>query len=454
MNDSLIEKYNTPAPRYTSYPTVPFWDTDQFSVKFWKMSTVRAFEESNSQEGISLYIHLPFCEQLCTFCGCNKRITKNHQVEQPYIHALLKEWQIYRSLFTHPPKIKELHLGGGSPTFFQAQNLAYLIEGILKDTYPAHQPLFSFEGNPNNTTKTHLQVLFDLGFRRVSYGIQDYHPAVQKAIHRVQPFEQVQKVHELSQKVGYTSINHDLIYGLPLQTLDSILDTIHKTHQLRPDRIAFYSYAHVPWIKGNGQRGFSEKDLPQATQKRTLYEEGRKLLEANGYREVGLDHFSLPKDDLYQAFQQGHLHRNFMGYTSSKTQLMIGLGTSSISDSWYGFAQNVKKVETYLELIGKGELPVFRGHHLTQEDLAIRQHILNLMCQLQTNWETSTAFFAGLPQTYERLRVFEADQLILMNDQGLQITPAGQPFLRNICLAFDTRFWQQQPTTQTFSMAI
>ncbi|OJJ19231.1 oxygen-independent coproporphyrinogen III oxidase [marine bacterium AO1-C] len=454
MNTTLIDKYNIPAPRYTSYPTVPFWEVDKFSVNRWQQSVIRSFEESNPAEGISLYIHLPFCEQLCTFCGCNKRITKNHQVEHPYIEAVLKEWQMYRSLFAHPPRIKELHLGGGSPTFFGAKNLAYLIESILKDTQLDTQPLFSFEGNPNNTTEEHLKALFDLGFRRVSYGIQDYNPAVQKAIHRIQPFEQVQKVHELSQKVGYTSINHDLIYGLPLQTLDSVLDTIQKTQQLRPDRIAFYSYAHVPWIKGNGQRGFSEKDLPQSAQKRELYEEGRKLLEVSGYHEIGLDHFSLKEDDLYQAFQSGNLHRNFMGYTSSKTQLMIGLGVSSISDSWYGFAQNVKKVEEYQHLVNQGELPVFRGHHLNQEDLVIRQHILNLMCQLKTNWEMSTAFFAELPQVWKRLKSFEQDQLISLNDHGMHIKTAGQPFLRNICMAFDTRFWRKQPAGQTFSMSI
>ncbi|HAS39589.1 MAG TPA: oxygen-independent coproporphyrinogen III oxidase [Microscillaceae bacterium] len=454
MNATLINKYNIPAPRYTSYPTVPFWEADKFSVNRWKQSVVHSFEESNPQEGISLYIHLPFCEQLCTFCGCNKRITKNHQVEHPYIDTVLKEWQMYRGLFSHPPRIKELHLGGGSPTFFQAKNLAYLIEEILKDTQLDDQPMFSFEGNPNNTTEEHLKTLFDLGFRRVSYGIQDYHPAVQKAIRRIQPFEQVQKIHELSRKIGYTSVNHDLIYGLPMQTLDSVLDTIQKTQQLRPDRIAFYSYAHVPWIKGNGQRGFSEKDLPQSAQKRKLYEEGRKLLENSGYYEIGLDHFSLREDDLYQALEQGDLHRNFMGYTSSKTQLMVGLGVSSISDSWYGFAQNVKKVEEYQHLVNQGEWPVFRGHHLTPEDLVIRQHILNLMCQLETNWEMSTAFFAELPQTWKRLEVFQQDQLIELNDHSMRIKTAGQPFLRNICLAFDTRFWRKQPVGQTFSMSI
>lgn len=454
MNRNLINKYNIPAPRYTSYPTVPFWENEQFSAEQWKQSVARSFSESNAQEGISLYIHLPFCESLCTFCGCNKRITKNHQVERPYLDTVLKEWQMYKDLFDGTPRIKEMHLGGGSPTFFSAENLGWLIEGILKDTQLDPNPLFSFEGNPNNTTKEHLQVLYNLGFRRVSYGIQDYDLKVQKAIHRIQPYEQVQLAHEQSKAVGYTSINHDLVYGLPMQTLESVLDTIRKTEALAPDRIAFYSYAHVPWVKGSGQRGYSEADLPKSAAKRQLYEEGRKLLESGGYREIGLDHFSLPNDDLYQALEQKRLHRNFMGYTSSKTQLMIGLGVSSISDSWYAFAQNVKKVEEYQHLVNAGELPVFRGHHLNAEDLTIRQHILNLMCQLETTWTAEEAQLGGFGGLLPHLEEFAKDGLIEMTNQGLKIKTEGRPFIRNICMAFDARLWRNKPETRIFSMAI
>lgn len=454
MNRYLIEKYNIPAPRYTSYPTVPFWENEQFSAEQWKQSVARSFSESNAQEGISLYIHLPFCESLCTFCGCNKRITKNHQVERPYLETVLKEWQMYKDLFDQAPRIKEMHLGGGSPTFFSAQNLGWLIEGILKDTELDPDPLFSFEGNPNNTTREHLQVLYNLGFRRVSYGIQDYDLKVQKAIHRIQPYEQVQCAHEQSKAVGYTSINHDLVYGLPMQTLESVLDTIRKTEALAPDRIAFYSYAHVPWVKGSGQRGYSEADLPKSAAKRQLYEEGRKLLESRGYREIGLDHFSLPNDDLYQALGQKQLHRNFMGYTSSKTQLMVGLGVSSISDSWYAFAQNVKKVEEYQHLVNMGELPVFRGHHLNAEDLTIRQHILNLMCQLETTWTQEEAQLGSFGGVATHLEEIEKDGLVEMTNQGLKIKPEGRPFIRNICMAFDARLWRKRPETRIFSMAI
>ncbi|WP_299465839.1 oxygen-independent coproporphyrinogen III oxidase [uncultured Microscilla sp.] len=454
MNKHLIDKYNIPAPRYTSYPTVPFWENERFSAHQWKQSVARSFSESNPQEGISLYIHLPFCESLCTFCGCNKRITKNHQVERPYLETVLKEWQMYKDLFDTPPRIKEMHLGGGSPTFFSAQNLGWLIEGILKGTELDKEPLFSFEGNPNNTTNEHLQVLYNLGFRRVSYGIQDYDLNVQKAIRRVQPYEQVQRAHEQSKAVGYTSINHDLVYGLPLQTLESVLDTIRKTEALAPDRIAFYSYAHVPWVKGSGQRGYSEADLPKSAAKRQLYEEGRQLLESGGYREIGLDHFSLSNDDLYQALEEKRLHRNFMGYTSSKTQLMVGLGVSSISDSWYAFAQNVKKVEEYQHLVNAGELPVFRGHHLNTEDLIIRQHILNLMCQLETSWTNKEAKLGGFDGLMPHFEEFEKDGLINVSNEGIKIKAEGRPFIRNICMAFDARLWRNKPETRIFSMAI
>lgn len=273
---NLVSKYNVAGPRYTSYPTVPYWDNETFSVDGWKSSLLRSFNESNDSEGISIYIHLPFCESLCTFCGCNKRITKRHEVEMPYIVALLKEWDLYCNLLGDKPKIKELHLGGGTPTFFSPEHLKKLINSIIKRATLADGFEFSFEGHPNNTTRVHLQTLYDLGFRRVSFGVQDYNPTVQKAIHRVQPFENVKRVTEQAREIGYTSIGHDIIFGLPFQEIEHVEHTILKTKELLPDRLAFYSYAHVPWIKGNGQRGFNDSDLPSAQNKRQQYELGKK----------------------------------------------------------------------------------------------------------------------------------------------------------------------------------
>lgn len=218
MRDSLIQKYNVPGPRYTSYPTVPYWEEAQFSLEQWKQTLKTSFAESNSTEGISLYIHLPFCESLCTFCGCHKRVTKKHEMEQPYIQAVLKEWSLYCDLLEEKPRIKEIHLGGGTPTFFSPAHLTQLIEGILAQAEIAEQYEFSFEGHPNNTTREHLQALYDLGFRRVSYGVQDYNETVQKAIHRIQPFEHVEQVTQWAREIGYSSISHDLVFGLPFKT--------------------------------------------------------------------------------------------------------------------------------------------------------------------------------------------------------------------------------------------
>ena len=451
---SLIQKYNVPGPRYTSYPTVPYWEEQYFSLEQWKQTLKRSFAESNQKEGISLYIHLPFCESLCTFCGCHKRVTKRHEVEQPYIQAVLKEWDLYCELLEEKPMIKEIHLGGGTPTFFSIEHLTQLIKGILAKAEIAPEHEFSFEGHPNNTTYEHLQGLYDLGFRRVSYGVQDYNETVQKAIHRIQPYENVKQVTEWAREIGYTSISHDLVFGLPFQSLDDVLNTIGQTNTLMPDRLALYSYAHVPWIKGNGQRGFKDADVPKDEIKRQCYEEGKKKLLAHGYHEIGMDHFALESDSMYQAFKEGSLHRNFMGYTASKTQVMIGLGISSISDSWYSFAQNVKTIEEYYECLEQNEIPVVKGHVLSQEDLIIRKHILNLMCSFTTSWADEHMQFAEIDEVLEQLKEMSQDQLIKIADSSVTILEKGKPFVRNICMAFDLRLKRKMPENRIFSMTI
>lgn len=468
--NSLINKYNIPGPRYTSYPTVPYWNEADFTAEQWKKTVIKSFNESNAEEGISIYIHLPFCENLCTFCACHKRITKQHSVETPYLESVLKEWKLYLDLFksevgsqkseetqklknSKTPKLKELHLGGGTPTFFSPENLKILLEGIFETVEIAENPEFSFEGHPNNTTKEHLQTLFDLGFRRCSFGVQDYDLKVQKAINRIQPFENVEKVTNWAREIGYKSVSHDLVFGLPHQSWDAMEFTIRKTLELKPDRLAFYSYAHVPWIKGVGQRGFDENDLPSGEEKRKLYENGKKLLQDLGYIEVGMDHFSFEHDDLYQSLVQKKLHRNFMGYTSSKTQLMVGLGMSAISDSWYGFAQNEKSVEDYQKRVEEGEIPVFRGHILDEEDLKIRRHILNLMCQLETTF-TPENTFSELPEALAKLQEMQEDGLVEISENEVKITEKGRAFTRNVAMAFDLRMMRKQPETRLFSMTV
>ncbi|MVM38579.1 oxygen-independent coproporphyrinogen III oxidase [Spirosoma sp. HMF3257] len=455
----LIQKYNVPGPRYTSYPTVPFWDETTFSKAAWVHHLQRAFSATNSTTGISLYIHLPYCESLCTFCGCNKRITKNHAVEVPYIKALLTEWNLYCDLLPEKPRLAELHLGGGTPSFFAPSQLERLLTGIFERATPTDLPDYGWEGHPNNTTRQHLQVLYDFGFRRVSFGVQDYDPVVQKAIHRHQPFEHVQQVTDWARQIGYTSISHDLVFGLPFQTTDSIEDTIYKTLMLRPDRIAFYSYAHVPWLKGNGQRGFRDEDLPSGDQKRVLYETGRDLLESAGYTEIGMDHFAKTHDSLYKAMQSGTLHRNFMGYTTTQTRVLLGLGASSISDVWSAFAQNEKEIDSYTNRVMSGELPLLRGHVLDDQDQFLRRQILNIMCQGETRWHIGSWSKREWEDLSKRLEGFRLDGLLEYDAEGLRVYPEGRPFLRNICMAFDERLNYAQSNvgpaqTQIFSQTV
>jgi len=454
MSVNLISKYNIPGPRYTSYPTVPYWNNETFALKNWKETLQKSFHESNASQGISLYIHLPFCESLCTFCGCNKRITKNHGVEIPYLKSVLKELELYTQLFNEKPIIKELHLGGGTPTFFSPENLKMLLKGIFRTAKKSGNASLSFEGHPNNTTTKHLQVLSSLGFTRVSFGVQDYNETIQKAIHRIQPFENVKNATNSARENGFTSVGHDIIFGLPFQKKEHIITTIEKTKELMPDRIAFYSYAHVPWIKGNGQRGFKDENLPTASEKREQYEIGKKMLLEAGYIEIGMDHFALPTDSLYKAIKNKTLHRNFMGYTDSKTQVMLGLGVSAISDSWYGFAQNVKGVDEYQNLIENDIIPVYRGHILTQEDLMIRKHILNLMCTLETSWKDKNLYFDELHEVLLKLHEMEEDGLVEIYATGIKVLEKGRPYIRNVCMAFDLLLQRKQPETQLFSMTI
>jgi oxygen-independent coproporphyrinogen III oxidase len=454
MLNTLIGKYNTAAPRYTSYPTVPYWDDASFDAQQWKQSVLQTFSATNTTEGISLYIHLPYCEQLCTYCGCNKHITVNHTVEQPYITSLLKEWQLYLKLFNERPHIREIHLGGGTPTFFSPDNLNQLITGIYHSADILADASLSFEGHPNNTTEAHLQTLYDLGFRRMSLGIQDFDLKVQTIINRIQPYEVVEQVLNTARKIGYTSVNFDLVYGLPLQTMESVQQTIEQVLQLRPDRISFYSYAHVPWIKGLGQRAYTEADLPPADVKRALYELGKQLFLQYGYTEIGMDHFALPNDELHQAFDEGRLHRNFMGYTVSHTRLLIGLGASSISDSWWAYAQNEKQISIWQQRVNNGELPLIKGHLLNEEDGVLRRHIHALMCNFQTRWSKGDSRCEALLEGLERLEELEKDGLVNVLPNGVIVTEKGRPFIRNICMAFDARLWRKIPQSQLFSKTI
>jgi oxygen-independent coproporphyrinogen III oxidase len=448
----LIKKYDVPVPRYTSYPTVPCWNTENFTINGWWDAVDKSFRESNSTKGISLYIHLPFCESLCTYCACNTRITKNHAVEERYITAVLAEWAMYRRHFPATPVIREIHLGGGTPTFFNSDNLSRLIKGLLKNTVVHSQHEFSFEGHPNNTTEDQLLALYDHGFDRVSFGVQDLDLKVQTAINRIPPLEHLERVVKQSRRIGYKSVSFDLVYGLPYQTLESVTDTVNKIITLRPDRLAFYSYAHVPWMRP-GQRGYGDADLPTDVVKRSLYEAGRQLFHDNGYVDIGMDHFAQPHDTLNLAAKNGTLHRNFMGYTTNQTDLLVGLGTSSISDAKYAYAQNVKKVEDYEAKLQVDDTAIFKGHLQTDFDRLLRRAILDIACK----GTLSKAMLekASDERVKTALQEFVNEGLITINDSGLTVTEIGRVFIRNICHVFDKRVHEATPSKgPMFSKAI
>jgi oxygen-independent coproporphyrinogen III oxidase len=453
QNSDLLKKYNVPGPRYTSYPTVPYWSENPTEEQW--ISTIGLALDENEKLGVgaALYIHIPFCESLCTYCGCNTRITRNHAVGNPYVDTVLKEWDLYLSKLGRKITLSEVHLGGGTPTFLTPAELERLMNGILSKVKVSKAHEFSVEADPRVTTREHLETLSKLGFKRLSLGIQDFDAKVQEIVHRVQTEEQVWKIVSMARELGFDSINYDLIYGLPFQTRQSIQQTIEVVRKHRPDRIAFYAYAHVPWIKPS-QRRFTEADLPEGDEKRALYELGRTMLEEVGFREVGMDHFALETDSLWKASQNSELHRNFMGYTSRQVAPLIGLGVSAIGDSWRAFAQNEKLLETYTARVEKGEIPIHRGHMLSVEDLVIRRHILDLMTRMKTDWSKKELFIEFLNTVPERLTELAQDKLIKLTETECTVTEAGRAYLRNICMAFDARLVRRAPTTQLFSKTI
>lgn len=444
---NLFQKYDIPAPRYTSYPTVPYWETTP-SGDQWITSLKSTL--SQDQAAWCLYMHIPYCESLCTFCGCNTVITKDHGKELGYVETLLQEWDLYKAQVPElkTKQLKHLHLGGGTPTFLAAENLEKLLKPILESVTLSPHFEASIEVDPRRTSREQLEVLYKLGFRRVSLGVQDFNPEVQRLINRIQPFEMTQDLTKAAREIGYESVNFDLIYGLAKQTAESIEASTQQTIALRPDRIALYSLALVPWIKP-AQRLFKDEDLPQGEDKRRLYEIARGALLKAGYVEIGMDHFALPTDALAKALEAGTLHRNFMGYTDHRTEVLLGLGVSSISETPEMFHQNEKVLPTYQQLVAQAKIPTHRGHCLTNEDRARREQILRFMTQgrveLAADQEQAAQAF---------LAEMKNDGLIEIEGRELRLTDKGRPFLRNACIFFDERLKRKNPQTPIFSKSL
>jgi oxygen-independent coproporphyrinogen-3 oxidase len=446
LDPRLLEKYDQPVPRYTSYPTVPYWH-DNPTEKEW----ISALEQGLSPEEAtwSLYLHIPFCETLCTFCGCNTTITRDHAKGQPYSDVVLKEWALYRDrvpLFRERA-LRQIHLGGGTPTFLSPSELQRLLEPILESTgWDAANGEASIEVDPRRTSREQLAVLRKLGFGRVSLGVQDFDPEVQRLVNRIQPEAETRAVTDAARELGYTSVNFDLIYGLPKQTVSSFARSVESTLRLRPDRIALYSLAIVPWIKP-AQRLFKDADLPAPAEKRALYELARTALLEAGYREIGMDHFALPEDGLARAQANGGLHRNFMGYADLRTDVLLGLGVSSISEAPGAFHQNEKVLPLWERKIAEGQIPTLRGHKLSDEDRRQREKILHFMTRGEIRLNEEELAEAG--DFFSSMLV---DQIVTLEEGTLRLAQA--PFLRNACAFFDLRLRRAQPGGKLFSSSI
>lgn len=448
FQNNVFEKYDVQIPRYTSYPTVPHWKNNIKSSD-WIVQLNQAFEHSPEW---SLYIHIPFCETLCTFCGCTNIITKNHGKEFPYIDLLINELDLY---LKNVPQIAlsnltHIHFGGGSPTFLSADNTRILLEGLTQRLKIDHK-IFkgSVEVDPRRCKEDHLITYSNFGFNRLSLGVQDFSPQVQKIINRHQTFEQTESIFNTGRKLGFKSINLDLIYGLPLQTLESMSDTISKTLILKPERIALYSYAKVPWIKPQ-QKLFNDDDLPQGIEKSRLYELARNLLISAGYIDIGMDHFALPTDELALAQKNNSLFRNFMGYVENKSNILLGLGVSSISDCGNVFHQNHKILQDYTDDICRNDFPTFRGHTLSNEDLSNRRKIIELITKFEIILDSDLEVLDAKEYLDDMIK----DELVLISNNKLTVTEAGRPFLRNVCSTFDRYFRSTNGTTNLYSKSI
>ena len=448
-NSKILEKYDLPIPRYTSYPTVPFWENN-LETRQWLQDIKKTLSPTDSSW--ALYLHIPFCESLCTFCGCNTVITKNHGLELDYVKSILKEFAIYlenEPLLKERP-LKHIHLGGGTPTFLTAENLGYLFKGLF-EKIKIQEKRFeaSIEVDPRRTNLEHLNVLRQFGFNRISMGVQDFEHEVQRLINRIQPFEITKDLVDQSRQLGFESVNFDLIYGLAKQTIDSMKKTAELTLLLQPDRIALYSFALVPWIKP-AQRLFKDEDLPAGSEKRELYEIARDIFLNAGYLEIGMDHFAKPEEDLSIAMKNKSLHRNFMGYTNQKSDLLLALGVSGISQTPYSFHQNEKLLPKYEISINQSQIPTSKGHLLSDLDQKRQKQILEFITLGETAFESEEQRKLAESELAEMIR----DNLVEIKDGKLKLTKLGKPFIRNVCSFFDERLKEKKQQSPLFSKSL
>jgi oxygen-independent coproporphyrinogen III oxidase len=441
MSVELALKYDLSIPRYTSYPTVPYWNGAPEENK-WLTSI-------ETEHAIDLYIHIPYCKQLCFYCGCFKSITKKTSKATEYVELLIKEWKIY--LRAKPDlKINTIHFGGGTPTFLSAQDFVTLLAELRP--YYSEQFTGSIELDPRTTTTDQLKVLSEFKFSRASLGIQDFNKDVQETINRVQSIELVEAVIEDLNHYQFNSINFDLIYGLPKQTTNSISETIGEVLKMKPNLIAFYSYAHLP-SKIPSQKIFKNEDLPTGKEKKELYDFGKSMLEKSGYVEIGLDHFALKGSYLHNAFESGKLLRSFMGYTERKSRTMIGLGLSSISQTDYHYAQNSKDLVEYKTNIEDGHLGLSNGHTFSDNDRVREGIIQKWMCTGKISSD-SLKSLDNFEEVFLKMKEFEEDGIIYKKEEDIFLTKIGKPYLRVIASSFDEYLHRADNKKVQFSSTI
>lgn len=457
INPELLSRYDVAGPRYTSYPTA-----DRFVEAFGENDYVQALEQRREGVGakaypLSLYVHIPFCESLCYYCACNKIITKHHERGAEYLSYLTREVALNVEHLGVGQSVSQLHLGGGSPTFLSDAELESLMTMLRENFEFVAGGEYSLEVDPRTVSKERLATLSRLGFNRLSFGVQDFEPSVQKAVHRIQPSNQVFDLVAASRELGFESINVDLIYGLPMQTPETFERTLEKVIDLRPDRIALYAYAHLP-ERFKPQRRIHAVDLPPAASKLIMLSSAMRVLMSAGYVYVGMDHFALPNDALAVAKRQGRLHRNFQGYSTQPDCDLIALGVSSIGRVGATFHQNVKTLDEYYDLLNQGRLPVARGMALSRDDLVRRTVIMALMCQGSVLFESIEVSHLVDFKTYfdselKALHAMQDQGLVVIDDSAIQVTELGWFFVRGVAMVFD-KYLQADRTRTRFSKII
>ena len=443
----ILDRYNVPGPRYTSYPTAPEW-VDSFGPEDFERE-LRASNSAHPVRPLSLYMHLPFCERLCLFCGCNVVISRNHEVSLPYLEKLKWEiGQIGDRLDTTRPVV-QFHWGGGTPTYLSTTQLEDLFLSARQRFLFAEDAEIGVEIDPRVTNNLQLETLKRLGFNRISMGIQDFNPEVQEKVRRIQPFEATRELFERCRSLAFESINIDLIYGLPLQTPAIFVDSVDKVIGLGPDRIAMFSYAHVPWLKK--QQGSIARHIPQGMDKFQIFRAGIERFTAAGYIYIGMDHFARPGDELCRAQQDRTLHRNFQGYTTKAGADLFGLGVSSISGIGRIYAQNQRKLEDYYAAIEAGRLPIMRGIHLNDDDVLRAAVIGKILCHCvlhmkEIESEFGIRFDEYFADELARLEPLVKDGLVILSDGTLAVTSLGRIFIRNVGMVFDKYLQNTQNT--------